>query len=151
MKVFILFLIAIFPLHSFGQTLFGTTGGTLSDAQNQFDFSIGEPIVTEVSETGFTYNIGFQQPHYDFFTSVLKSETSGYQIFPNPFSSAFRFEANSEIESYFLLDASGREVFQSQNTGTDFEYTVSNLPKGFYQLRVHLANGKTISSKVIRQ
>jgi hypothetical protein len=151
MKVFILFLIAIFPLHSFGQTLFGTAGGTLSDTQNQFDFSIGEPIVTEVSGSGFTYNVGFQQPYYDFFTSVLKSETSGYQIFPNPFSSAFRFEANSEIESYFLLDASGREVFQSQTTGTDFEYKISNLPKGFYQLRVHLANGKTISSKLIHQ
>lgn len=151
MKVFILFLIAIFPLHSFGQTLFGTTGGTLSDTQNQFDFSIGEPIVVDVSGSGYTYNIGFQQPYYDFFTSVLKSETSGYQIFPNPFSSVFRFAASSEIVSYFLLDASGREVFHAQTAGTDFEYKVYNLPKGFYQLRVHLANGKTISSKVIHQ
>ena len=151
MKVFILFLIAILPLHSFSQTLFGTTGGTLSDTQNQFDFSIGEPIVTDASTSGFTYNIGFQQPYYDFFTSVLKSETLGFQLFPNPFSSAFRFETNSEIESYLILDASGRVVFQSQTTGTDFEYKVSNLPKGFYQLRVHLANGKTTSSKIIHQ
>ncbi len=151
MKVFILFLIAILPLHSFGQTLFGTTGGTLSDTQSQFDFSIGEPIVADVSGSGSTYNIGFQQPYYDFFTTVLKSETTGFQMFPNPFSRAFRFAASSEIESYFFLDASGREVFQSQTTGTDFEYKVSNLPKGFYQLRVHLANGKTISSKVIHQ
>lgn len=151
MKVFVFFLIAILPLHLFGQTLFGTTGGTLSDTQNQFDFSIGEPIVAEVSGTGFTYNIGFQQPYYDFFTSVLKSETSGYQIFPNPFSSEFRFEASSEIENYFLLDANGKEVFQFQTTGTDFEYKVSNLPKGFYQLRVQLANGKTINSKIIHQ
>ncbi len=120
MKVVFLILIAILPFHSFCQTLFGTTGGTLSDAQNQFDFSIGEPIVADVSGSGLTYNIGFQQPHYDFFTSVSKSETSGYQIFPNPFSSAFRFAASSEIESYFLLDASGREVFQAQTTGTDF-------------------------------
>ena len=110
------------PFHSFGQTLFGTTGGALSDTQNQFDFSIGEPIVADVSGSGFTYNIGFQQPYYDFFTSVLKPESSAYQIFPNPFSNAFRFEASSEIERYFLLDASGREVCQSQTTGTDFEY-----------------------------
>jgi hypothetical protein len=149
MKAFYLILIVFLPLHSFSQTLLGTTGGTLSDTQNHFDFSIGEPIVADVSAAGFTVNVGFQQPFYDSFTSVLKSETAGYQIFPNPFSNAFRFEANSEIESYFLLDASGREVFQSQTTGTDFEYKVSNLPKGFYQLRVHLANGKTINSKVI--
>ncbi len=151
MKVFILFLFAIFPLHSFGQTLFGTTGGTLSDNQNQFDFSIGEPIVADVFGSGFTTNIGFQQPYYNFFTSVLKSETSGYQIFPNPFSSVFRYSASSEIERYFLLDASGKEVFQSLATGTDFEYKVSNLPKGFYQLRVLMKNGKTIGSKVVHK
>jgi hypothetical protein len=151
MKVFILFLIAILPLHSFGQTLFGTTGGTLSDTQNQFDFSIGEPIVADLSGTSFTYNVGFQQPYYDFFTSVIKQESSGYQIFPNPFSNAFRFEASSEIERYFLLDASGKEVFQSLATGTDFEYKVSNLPKGFYQLKVFMKNGKTIGSKVVQE
>ena len=151
MKVLILLLIAILPLHSFGQGLIGTTGGTLSDTQNQVDFSIGEPIVADASGSDLTFNIGFQQPYYDFFTSVLKAETSVYQIFPNPFSNAFRFAASSEIESYYLLDASGREVFQSQTTGTDFEYKVSNLPKGFYQLRVLMKNGKTIGSKVVHQ
>ena len=137
------------PLHSFGQSLFGTTGGTLSDSQNHFDFSIGEPIVADVSAAGFTANVGFQQPFYDSFTAVAQIETPGYQIFPNPFSSAFRFEAGSDIERYHLYDANGKEVFQSQTTGTDFEYTVSSLPNGFYQLSVHLANGKTIHSKVI--
>jgi len=149
MKILTLFLIALFPLHSFGQTLFGTTGGSLSDSQNQIDFSIGEPMVADVSAVGFTVNVGFQQPFYDSFTAVAKVETPGYQVFPNPFSNAFRFEASSDIERYFLVDASGREVFQAQATGTDFEYTVSSLPNGFYQLRVHLVNGKTINSKVI--
>jgi hypothetical protein len=151
MKAFYLILIVFLPLHSFSQTLLGTTGGTLSDTQNHFDFSIGEPIVADISAAGFTVNVGFQQPYYDSFTSVAKVETAGYQIFPNPFSNAFRFEASSEIERYFLMDASGREVFQSQTTGMDFEYKVSNLPNGFYQLRVHFANGKTISSKLIHQ
>jgi hypothetical protein len=151
MKIFTLFLISFFPLYSFGQTLIGTTGGTLTDSQNQIDFSIGEPIVADVSGSGSTYNIGFQQPYYDFFTSVSKVETSDFQISPNPFSSTFRFEAGSDIERYSLYDANGKEVFQSQTIGTDFEYTVSNLPNGFYQLRVQLVNGKTIRSKVIQQ
>lgn len=151
MKVLFLLLIANIPFQSFGQMLFGTTGGTLLDAQNQFDFSIGEPIVTDVSGSGFTYNIGFQQPYYDFFNSVLKAESAGYQIFPNPFSTAFRFEASSEIERYFLLDASGREVFQSPTTGSDFEYQVSDLPKGFYQLRVLMKDGKTMVAKLVHE
>lgn len=151
MKASILILLAIFPLHSFAQTLFGTTGGTLSDSQVQVDFSIGEPIVANISTVDFAYNIGFQQPDYGLFTSVVKTETPDYQLFPNPFSSVFRFEADSEIESYLLLDANGREVFQSSTSGTDFEHQVSNLPKGLYQLRVQLVNGKTINSKVIHQ
>ncbi len=151
MKAIYLILIALFPLHSFSQTLFGTTGGTLTDTQNQIDFSIGEPMVADVSAAGFTANVGFQQPYYDSFTSVTQVETPGYQIFPNPFSSAFRFEAGSDIERYHLYDANGKEVFQSQTTGTDFEYTVSNLPKGFYQLRVLMKNGKSVGYKVVHQ
>ncbi len=96
MKVFFLFLIAILPFHSFCQTLFGTTGGTLSDAQNQFDFSIGEPIVADVS--GSNYKIGFQQPYYDFFTSVLKSEVSGFQIFLT------RFQMHSDLTQVLKLN-----------------------------------------------
>jgi len=151
MKAVYLILIAFFPLHSFSQTLFGTSGGTLTDSQNQIDFSIGEPIVADVSAAGFTANIGFQQPYNYSFTSVSKVETSGYQILPNPFSSAFRFEAGSDIERYHLYDANGKEVFQSQATGTVFEYTVSNLPNGFYQLRVLMKNGKTVGYKVVHQ
>jgi hypothetical protein len=75
----------------------------------------------------------------------------GYQILPNPFSSAFRFEAGSDIERYHLYDANGKEVFQSQATGTNFEYTVSSLPNGFYQLRVLMKNGKTVGYKVVHQ
>ena len=112
---------------------------------------MGEPIVADVSDSGFRYNMGFQQPYYDFFTSALRLETSTFQIFPNPFSEAFRFVASSEIESYFILDANGREVFQSQTTGSDFEYRVSHLPKGFYQLRVLMKNGKTIGSKLVHE
>jgi len=149
MKALLIFLIIILPLQLLGQTLFGTTGGTSVDSQHQFDFSIGEPIVTEISVSDFTYNIGFQQPYYDIFTSVLELKTEGYQISPNPFLNAFRFEASSEIERYFLLDASGREVYQSQTTGTGFEYKVSDLPKGFYQLRVLMKSGKMIGSKLV--
>ena len=98
MKAFFFFLLAISPLYSFSQTLFGTTGGTLSDAQNHFVFSIGEAIVAEVSGNGFTYHIGFQQPYYDFFTGQQALKESAYQLFPNPFATSFRFEGSSEID-----------------------------------------------------
>jgi len=121
----------------------------LANNQSQFDFSLGEPIVADISGTNFICNIGFQQPYYDLFTSVIPSEAIGYQPFPNPFSGALHFKASTEIERYFLLDAKAGEVFHSQTSGKDFEYKVSNLPMGFYQLRVLMNNGKTIGSKVV--
>lgn len=151
MKTLILSLFLILPHCSFGQTLFGTAGGTLVDMENKFSFSIGEPIVSEISGTGLSFNIGFQQPYGDIFTSNAYPEVDAYQIYPNPFSNVFHFEAKSEIENFCLFDANGREVYRSLITGTDFEYKVSNLPKGLYQLRVQLLNGKSINSKVIHQ
>ena len=150
-KFFILPIIFILPLQLFGQMLFGTGGGSFSGGQNQIDFSIGETTIADMAATPGIVNIGFQQPYYDFFTSAIKPEPSGYQLFPNPFSKAFRFEASAEIESYLLLDASGREVFQAQTTGTAFEYKVSGLPKGFYQLLVLMKDGRTISTKVVHE
>jgi hypothetical protein len=151
MKLIILSIFSILPLCSVGQTLFGAASGILVDTENKFSFSIGEPIVSEISGTGLSFNIGFQQPYGDIFTSHSYPEVDAYHIYPNPFSNVLLFEARSEIENYYLFDASGRLVFRSSTTGTEFEYKVSNLPKGLYQLKVQLVNGKTISAKVIHQ
>jgi len=110
MKAFFFFLLSISPLYSFSQTLLGTSGGTLSDTQNQFDFSIGEAIVAEVSGNGFTNNIGFQQPYYDFFTGQQTLKESAYQLYSNPFATSFRFEGGSEIDQSILIDALVKEV-----------------------------------------
>jgi hypothetical protein len=151
MKIFILPIIFILPLQLFGQTLFGTGGGSFSGGQNQIDFSIGETTIADMAATPGIVNIGFQQPYYDFFTGISGPQQEDFRLFPNPFSSGFRFEANTEIETFFLTDASGREVFSSQNIGLSFEFKSNHLPAGLYQIRVRLANGKTISSKIIHQ
>lgn len=141
----------MFPLLTQGQVLFGAAGGTISTGQHQFDFSMGEPIVAEVSGTDFTAQIGFQQPYIDFFTSIVNTETNGFQLFPNPFSNGFRFEASEEIEYYMLVDASGKIVSQCKAAGTAFEWNQAGLPKGLYLLRVFLTNGKTINSPIVHQ
>ena len=151
MKFFTLVLITILPLHMSAQTLFGTGGGSITGTQNQFDFSIGEPITADLSAQGNIVNIGFQQPYYDFFTSVSGSFKTDYMLFPNPFTTGFRFEAQNEIESWNLTDAGGREVFHSPASGTTFEFKSGQLPPGLYHLRVRLSNGKNISSKIIHQ
>jgi hypothetical protein len=151
MKIPLLVILALLPLKVMSQTLFGTANGTLSDTQNRFEFSIGEPIVAEISGEGFLYNIGFNQPYWDFFTPVSSPKLLNYFITPNPFTDSFHFATNSEIEHFFLIDASGREVFRTITTGSNFDFKSPCLPKGFYLLKVQLENGMTVSSKLIHQ
>lgn len=151
MKTLFLFLITSLPFHGFGQMLFGTAGGSISNPQHQFDFSIGEAVTSEISTSESLVHIGFQQPYYDFFTAVTKPIASNFQVFPNPFSRCFRFETGSEIDHYSLFDASGKSVFQSQVSGQYFEYAVAGLPHGLYQLRVWLKNGQTIGAKLVHE
>ena len=151
MKAFFFFLLSISPLYSFSQTLLGTSGGTLSDTQNQFDFSIGEAIVAEVSGNGFTNNIGFQQPYYDFFTGLKALKVSAYQLFPNPFATSFRFEGSSEIDQSILLDALGKEAATIPVHGIGFEYSKADLPKGMYNLRIQMLNKEIKNLKLVHQ
>jgi len=132
-----------------GQTLAGSAGGTILSPEMQVDFSIGEPVFTAASSTESTVNIGFQQPFYDFFTSNQKAEAASHQLFPNPFSDAFRFESSAPIDHYFLFDALGKEVASSAVSGYGFVHFSSALPTGIYCLRVHLLNGGTMKYKLI--
>ena len=151
MKAILLTLILILPVQAFCQTLFGTSGGTFSDSQTQIDFSIGEPVVVEASGNGIISTIGFQQPYYDFFMSVSRTSKGGFQLFPNPFSGLFRFEADTEIDRYFLFDAQGREVFHKMAEGKTFDFEGSDLPLGIYQLRVVLKSGEISGSTIVHQ
>ncbi len=140
-----------FALPSIYQTLLGTTGGTISDAQIQIDFSIGESVVTDVSRNGTSYNIRFRQPYYDVFSSASKSSKGGVQLFSNPFSESFRIEADTEIDQYFLFDAKSREVSHKMTEGRTFAYDGSDLPLRIYQLRVVLKSEEISTSLLVHQ
>jgi hypothetical protein len=151
MKSILLALILAFPLPSLCQTLLGTTGRTFLDAQTQTDFSIGEPVVVYVSGNAANYNIGFQQPYYDVFKSTFIASKRGSQVFPNPFSGSFRFEADSEIDQYFLFNAKSREVFHKMTEGKTFAYDGSDLPLRIYQLQVVLKSREISGSLLVHQ
>ncbi|HRH34752.1 MAG TPA: T9SS type A sorting domain-containing protein [Catalimonadaceae bacterium] len=134
-----------------GQTLAGSAGGTISSPEMQVDFSIGEPVFIAASSTEFTVNIGFQQPNYDFFTSILMAEMASHQLFPNPFSDAFRFESSAPIDHYFLFDALGKEVANGSVSGREFVHFSHSLPKGMYNLQIQLLNGERLNLKLVCQ
>jgi hypothetical protein len=140
MKTLILILLACFPFLVRGQTLFGTAGGTISGTDQRFDFSIGEAVTAEISGSSQVYTLGFQQPYYDFFTSVSKIESAGLSVYPNPFSNRFQVRSEKPISEYTVFDALGKTVSHQNTEGTQFTFDQPDLPKGVYSLRVVFQN-----------
>ena len=151
MKIHILLLMAFLPFTVFSQTLFGTSGGTISDSNHQFDFSIGEVVVADLSGSGQMVNVGFQQPYYDFFISTEAIKKPNFQVFPNPFSARFQFISDLPISSYVLYDALGKAIKNQQIEGESFVFDKPDLPKGFYSLQVQFKNHSTQIVNLIHQ
>lgn len=147
--LFILFL--FISTSSWSQALFGTSGGSVSDVSHQFDFSIGEAITGEATTSQNSATLGFQQPYYDFFTAAQKLETSDYQLYPNPFADGFRFNAKTEVEEYILFDGAGKEIAKSKVHSPGFKHIDPLLPKGMYNLRIHLVNKEVLNLKLVHQ
>jgi len=151
MKIIILLSIALLPLSVFSQILLGTAGGTFSDANHQFDFSIGEAVVADLSSAGEMVHVGFQQPYYDFFTSIASIKRPDFQLFPNPFSTRFQFISDIPIASYVLFDALGKTIKKQEIEGDNFVFDKPDLPKGFYSIQVQYQNKSSQIVNLIRQ
>ena len=143
MKYLLINFLVIFPIAGFSQVLFGTGGGMVTDSNHQIDFSIGEVIVAEIQNSDHIINVGFQQPYYNFFTSVSEFENHASQLFPNPFSTQFQFNSDLPVSSYDLYDALGKLVYTQRVQGTQFVFDEVKLANGLYSLRVQFQNNTT--------
>jgi hypothetical protein len=150
-SLFILIPMVFLPCAVFSQLLFGTSGGTISDPNHQFDFSIGEAIVADFSSSDNIMNVGFQQPYYDFFTASDPIKESYFHVYPNPFSTRFKFDADQAISSYILFDALGKSVKTEKVGSSSFIFDKYDLPKGFYTLQVLFHNQTTKIVNLIHQ
>ena len=150
MKKLLLLALILLTFTSKAQTLFGSSGGSVSNPDFQLDFSIGEPITSEAINPDLRLNIGYQQPWYDFFLAQKPSQEFHFELHPNPFTGEFQFLSNSAIERYSLFDAHGKKVFHSASVSAmSFLHSDRNLPKGWYSLHIVFENGNLLNTKVI--
>lgn len=75
-----------------------------------------------------------------------KNEESGISIYPNPSSQYFQLSKNTDIKSIEMVDMSGK-IIKKMNYSADNHYTVSDLPKGIYHLKLNM-DGKIKISKM---
>lgn len=78
----------------------------------------------------------------------VEDELYGFGVFPNPFENSVTVQINkaNEIKMLQVLDVTGREVYRTTFSGTEFQWqgvTRENivLPKGLYILKLFSAQG----------
>ena len=76
-------------------------------------------------------------------------DSSGVNVYPNPSSDFVNIEAQKEIKSVKLNDASGKLILNKKSNSVQDRINIQHLPKGVYILIIELKNQKVIK-KIIK-
>jgi len=91
----------------------------------------------------------FSNSNYDFcwlITETLDVEIFNIQLFPNPSSRLINIKAKHTPDKIEVMSADGSIVLKKENT---LQFEISNLPSGFYYIRVFY-DGKISTKSFVR-
>jgi len=166
-KIFTLIL-SLALVQAFGQTpaivmqVVASSGGYAETANLKVSWTLGEPVIQTVTDTGNTLILtqGFQQGNL-FGTDVPNTDLQSlnFKMYPNPTSVKVWFELNNnKAKGDFVVDVydvTGRKVL-NENLG-QFEnqelksMDVSRLKSGIYLVRVNIGNYNSDVMKLIKE
>lgn len=165
-KIFTLIL-SLALLQTFGQTpaivmqVVASAGGSQSTASLSIDWTLGEPVIGDVSGGSIILTQGFQQGNLlgtDIPENPEEMNTS-FRMFPNPANDKVQFVVNNkEAKGDFMVDVfdiTGRKIL-SQKLG---QYTpletvslpVSSLKAGVYLVKVSVGGFTSELLKLIKE
>ncbi|MBC7125594.1 MAG: T9SS type A sorting domain-containing protein, partial [Bacteroidales bacterium] len=83
-------------------------------------------------------------------TTAPISTTSNIKVYPNPASEKIYIDVGNGIavNSYQLISITG-QVIESKSVYQNEPIDVEHIPTGMYLLKVNLANGQSLTTKVI--
>lgn len=129
-------------------------GLSAANGSTQTDVTIGEPIVTTVSDANNTLTQGFHQTKLLITTISENEKTNNYQFYPNPVNEVLNFNftnSNNEPVGLQLFDINGKILYNKQNITTNIQLSFSDKANGQYILKVIDKNNKEIKTvKIIK-
>ena len=88
------------------------------------------------------------QPCY--FVGIENSDINqNIKIYPNPTSDILYISSDSEIKNIIITNVYGQIVYESYETGLNFELDLSNLSNNLYHISFTDANNIRSSSKIM--
>lgn len=135
---------------SISPSILANDGGSIQLEQMQIDWTLGETIISTVSQKNGIITQGFHQPEL----SVLRyggMEGSNIQVFPNPVESILNVKIVSTPASLIhlrLTDIAGKVLLTESISPTlvDFELNLFDLPSSTYMLQFRDQKGRTIQT-----
>jgi ELWxxDGT repeat protein len=83
-------------------------------------------------------------------TNSSLSENKAERVYPNPAYTELNIDLNENLLSYEVVDLTGRMLMSEMTQNQSLKINVSTLPKGFYLLNRLDKNGKTTSTKFVK-
>lgn len=139
---------------SISNQVISSFGLSISNSSAQTDITIGETVVSTISDASNTITQGFHQTNL-IVTSVTENESANhYQFYPNPVENQLNFlysNTNLEVVNLQLFDVSGKLLWSKQGINTNQQIDFSDKPKGTYFIKLTTKTRKEIKvAKVIK-
>ncbi len=136
--------------------VFASAGQYATSPTLTLSYTIGEPIVTTLTDIKLILTQGFQQPEDDFTISVpeFAGQYGVINVFPNPFTDMLNIsvDTDKQHELYiYMYDMTGRQVqsqFLANHLPGQKQYSISTsgLAQGMYTLTLVSANGDFVKT-----
>lgn len=158
-KALLLFLSLMSGAWGYGQSLgpevIATAGEQASGSTAQISWTLGEPVIETFSGNSAILTQGFHQTNL--MITALEDLAADFRVrvYPNPTAAQVQVEAPEAPTAFSLelTDATGRTL-QTEAEASQFatrSLDLSGYAPGWYLLRLHTADGKTIKTfKIVK-
>ena len=150
-KAFIAFSLLVGSITAFGQEVVASQGDTYSNGSGSIDFTIGEVVISTVSDATNEITQGFHQTMWDFVGLEDFDANFAVSIFPNPAQDVLTIQATAfEDVTFILTDAAGRIVMRDILTGELTPLDVASFEAGTYNLSLEKASRTLKTFRLIK-
>ena len=139
MKYQLLPLLCLIAFTATAQSVIGSSGGSGTVGTMTISYTVGEAVVTTVSNSTITLNQGFHQARY-VVTAIRETFPAGtVTVSPNPTSAILQVQlvgVDLNNITITLSDVLGRSLITSKVSNTTWQTDLSDLATGYYLLTV---------------
>lgn len=137
------------------QQLLSTASYSIVTTEGSFTASIGETIISEMSDNQSVVSNGFQQFYSDLLSQFISPTLSGIavKIIPNPVMNLLTFRISDEPmenTTFILSDLNGNQLREGEVSPFQTQLNVSQLPPAIYLLKISRNKELIHTSKIIK-